>query len=160
MGVGTPAQFVAAEVNNAVGGILKPVNVGGGAAKMTAVLGGHADALIEPISSTIGQHNGGQLRILAVLSDKRLAFAPDIPTAREQGIDVVSRLFYGLGAPKETPKDIVAKLADAVKALDGDTAFQEQLKAVSFSWDFSAGDAYKKIIDDTRANTKALAAKL
>ena len=44
-------QFVAAEVNNAVGGILKPVNVGGGAAKMTAVLGGHADALIEPVDA-------------------------------------------------------------------------------------------------------------
>lgn len=160
MGVGTPAQFVAAEVNNAIGGILKPVNVGGGAAKMTAVLGGHADALIEPISSTIGSHNNNQLRILAVLAEKRLAFAPDIPTAREQGINVVSRLFYGLGAPKETPKDIVAKLAGAVKALEADKELQEQMKGVSFSFEFSGADTFKTIISDVRTTTKAIAAKL
>lgn len=160
MGVGTPAQFVAAQVAKALGTNIKLLNAGGGADKKAAVLGGHADALIEPVSGVIGQHNSGQLRILAVLSDKRLAFLPDVPTAKEQGFDVTAGLFYGFGAPKGTPQKDIDILADAIKKLGGDAKYQEQLKKISFDWHFLGAADFAKLIANEHKTTMELGKEL
>ncbi len=160
MGIGTPAQFVAAQVEKAMNVDLKLVNAGGGADKMTAVLGGHVDALIEPISGVAAQHASGQLRILAVLSDERLSFLPDVPTAKEQGFDVTAGLFYGFGAPKDMPKEKIDVLAGALKALESDVAYQDQLKKINFDWHFLAADAFATHIAAEYDNTMKLGAEL
>lgn len=153
MGVGTPAQIVAAQLREAIGPGLRAINVGGGAEKKTAVLGGHVDSMIEPMSTVIGAHQAGQLRVLAVLSDKRLSFAPDVPTAKEQGVDVVTRLFYGLGAPKGTPKEVVDVVSKAVENLDKDARFQDELKKLSFSWAYSGPQDFSTLLESEYAST-------
>jgi len=66
----------------------------------------------------------GSIKAYAVTSDTRLAVAPDIPTFAEMGLPALSwSSWYGLFAPKGTPKDIVTKLnAAAVKAVADPTA--------------------------------------
>lgn len=117
MGVGTPAQFVAQQVSEAMGGTLRLVNVGGGAQKIASVLGGHTQALIEPVSSVSAQHAAGELQILAVLSDERMPSLPDVPTAKEQGFDVGAQIFYGFGAPQGTPPEVLDAVASATEAV-------------------------------------------
>ena len=160
MGVGTPAQFVAAQVEKAMKVDLKLVNAGGGADKMTAVLGGHVDALIEPISGVAAQAASGQLRILAVLSDERLSFLPDVPTAKEQGFDVTAGLFYGFGAPKDLPRDKIDILAKAVKELEGDAEYQAQLKKIYFDWHYLPPVDFASHIAVEYENTMKLGAEL
>lgn len=160
MGVGTPAQFVAAQVEKALGTDLKLLNAGGGADKIAAVLGGHADALIEPVSSLVGQHKSGLLRVLAVLSDKRLAFLPDVPTAKEQGFDLTAGLFYGFGAPKGTPQKDIDTLASAIGKLDGDADFRAQLEKISFDWHFMAAAEFGKLIAAEHKTTMELGQEL
>jgi tripartite-type tricarboxylate transporter receptor subunit TctC len=61
----------------------------------------------------------GSIKAYAVTSDTRLALAPDIPTFRELGLPALSASsWYGLFAPKGTPRDIIGKLnAAAVEAM-------------------------------------------
>lgn len=160
MGVGTPAQFVAAQVENVFGTKMKLVNAGGGADKIAGVLGGHMDALVEPVSSLAGQHKSGQLRILAVLSDKRLAFLPDVPTAKEQGFDLTAGLFYGFGAPKGTPQKDIDTLASGIEKLGGNAEFQEQLKKIDFEWQFLAAKDFGKLIAAEHKTTMEIGKKL
>jgi tripartite-type tricarboxylate transporter receptor subunit TctC len=160
MGVGTPAQFVAAQVEKALGTDLKLLNAGGGADKKTAVLGGHADALIEPVSGVIAQHNSGQLRILAVLSDERLAFLPDVPTAKEQGFDLTAGLFYGFGAPRGTPQQEIDALASAIEKLGGDAEYQAQMRNISFDWHFMAAAEFGRLIQAEHGTAMALGQEL
>ena len=59
-------------------------------------------------------HRAGKLRVLAVTYGTRLAAAPDLPTAVEQGLtDLVTPNFIGLYAPAGTPKPIIEQIAQA-----------------------------------------------
>lgn len=160
MGQGTLAQFAAAMVEEGLGADLKLVNAGGGAQKKAAVLGGHVEALIEPTPGVLSQHNAGQLRILAILAPERLPFMPDIPTAKEQGVDVVSAQTNGFFAPKGTPADRVKVIADALGRLANNEEYQAKLKEMSLKWRFMAGDDFAKHMAETREAIFATGKKL
>jgi len=72
----------------------------GGGDMMINVLNGTLDIGVGEVEELKGQLQAGKVRILAVLADKRMALLPQVPTAREQGVDVVVRKFRGLAAPK------------------------------------------------------------
>ena len=76
-----------------------------------AILGGHLSALMN--YSMLPVQQGDKVRVLAVASEKRVPALPDAPTFKEQGYDIVGGAFRGVAAPKGTPKDVIAKLADA-----------------------------------------------
>ncbi len=136
MGRGTPAQFIAALVAEGMGANLNLVNVGGGAQKKAAVIGGHVDAGIEPTPGVIGQTRAGQLRILGILAKERLEYLPEIPTAAEQGVDVEAFLSYGIMAPKGTPAERLDVIANAVAKVADNTEMQEKNKNVNFVWNY------------------------
>jgi tripartite-type tricarboxylate transporter receptor subunit TctC len=81
-----------------------------------AVLGKHADFLIETISAVIGQIQFGNLKALAVTGKDRFPAVPDVPAATESGIlpgyDVTT--WYGLFGPPHVPEPVVAKLNGAL----------------------------------------------
>src|SRR5882762_9457854 len=73
-------------------------------------------------------HRSGKMRILAVTSPTRLAAAPDIPTAAEQGfpgLTVIGSL--GLLAPAGTPSQIIEQIADATRTIVAEPAFRQLL---------------------------------
>lgn len=73
-------------------------------------------------------HRAGKLRILAVVSPRRLVGTPELPTAVEQGFPtVVAQQFIGLLAPTGTPEAIVAQVAQATHKAVADRAFQQLL---------------------------------
>ena len=74
------------------------------------LVGGHVSAMFLPISVAKPLVDGGQIRMLAVASAKRLKFAPDVPTLTEQGVKGVEvPLWYGLWAPAGTAPEVVAR---------------------------------------------------
>lgn len=150
MGRGTPAQFVAAMVENALGVDLNLVNVGGGAQKKAAVLGGHVHAGIEPMPGIIGPHSSGQLKVLGVLAEKRIP-GFDVATAREQGVDVVGFNSYGIIAPKGTPQDRLAILDKAVASLESSAEFKAELGKVFVNWSYKNQADWLAHMDDVRA---------
>jgi tripartite-type tricarboxylate transporter receptor subunit TctC len=85
----------------------------GGNPALAAVLGGHVDIGITP--GSLGMAGPGKLRIIASAQEKRLELYPDVPTLGELGYPINGSNYFGLFAPKGTPKDILQKLCLAHK---------------------------------------------
>jgi tripartite-type tricarboxylate transporter receptor subunit TctC len=133
MGYGTPAQFIGKIVADAMDADVNLVNVGGGAQKKAAVLGGHVDAGIEPMPGMTEPYRGGQFDILAVLAEERLETFPEIPTAKEQGVNAVHANTYALIAPKGTPPDRIKVIDEAVAQVVQKPEFLEDNAKVNFN---------------------------
>ena len=83
------------------------------------VVGGHVDFLCEQSLSVAESVLSGSVKAYAVSAGERLASLPNVPTAREAGVNYEMSVWSGLFAPKGTPPEIVARLADALdQALD------------------------------------------
>lgn len=160
MGVGSLAQFAAGMLADEMGVELKQVNAGAGAEKKAAVLGGHVDALIEPTPGVIGPHKDGQLRILAVFSPERLSFAPDLPTGREQGVDLVLSQANGFFFPNGTPAEAVDTFCGALESLGDNAEFQAKMDQVNLIWNFMQGEEYEQFVDQTHEEIMAIGKKL
>jgi tripartite-type tricarboxylate transporter receptor subunit TctC len=91
------------------------------------LMGGHVDFLCEQSVSVAEQVLAGSVKAYAIAADERLATLPNVPTAREAGVNYAMSVWAGLFAPKGTPPEVIARLADALdKALD-DTVVRERL---------------------------------
>jgi tripartite-type tricarboxylate transporter receptor subunit TctC len=109
---------------------LKPTQVAyrGMGPGMNDLMGGHVDYLCEQAVVMVSAIQGEKVRGIVVAGPDRLAAIPDVPTSKEAGAaDFQLNIWSAIYAPKGTPKEIVAKLADALdKALD-DPATKEKL---------------------------------
>ena len=84
-----------------------------------ALMGGEVDEVIVSVASSLPYIRTGKVRPLAVLSEKRVAALPDVPTALESGVPgFTMSIWYGMLAPGNLPKELVTRLhQEAVKAL-------------------------------------------
>ena len=83
---------------------------------MSDLIGGQVQAVINPIPQSMEFVKSGKVRALAVTTKTRLDALPDLPTAAEFVPGYEALGWYGIGAPKATPADIVAKLNGALNA--------------------------------------------
>ena len=91
----------------------------GGGDMMINVLNGTLDIGVGEVQELQGQLQAGKIRLLATLSERRLALLPDVPTVKEQGVDLVVRKFRGLAGPKGIPPEVTQALeAGLAKALE------------------------------------------
>jgi len=82
------------------------------------IMGGQADLIFDNLPSSIGHIKGGKLRALAVTSAQRDKSLPDVPTVGETVKGYEATAWFGIGMPKGTPKDVIAKLnAEVNRAL-------------------------------------------
>ncbi|MGX9417529.1 tripartite tricarboxylate transporter substrate binding protein [Vibrio sp. WJH972] len=101
----------------------------GASEAIPAVLGKHTDVTMVTPGEAISQLRSGQLKALGVMSKERIAFLPDVPTLKEQGVDVSTGTWRGLGAPKDTPDEVIEILGNAfdqAMASDDFKAFMEK----------------------------------
>jgi tripartite-type tricarboxylate transporter receptor subunit TctC len=94
-----------------------------GSAAMNALVAGHVDYMSAPIPDVVPQFQGGTIKVFAIASPVRNPALPQVPTTREAGLPKFQVLSWsGLFAPKETPKPILDKLANALnEALDDES---------------------------------------
>jgi tripartite-type tricarboxylate transporter receptor subunit TctC len=126
-GIGS-TQHVAGELFNMMAGV-KMVHVPyrGEAPALTDLLGGQVQVYFGPIASSIGHIRAGKLRALAVTTETRLELLPDIPTVAEfvPGYDASG--WSGIGAPKNTPAEIIEKLNKTINAAFADREMKARL---------------------------------
>ena len=114
---------------------------------ITAAAGGHVEGATTNTGQSIAMVKGGKVRALAVYTDKRLDSLPDVPTLKEMGVDFTAASYRGYLAPKDTPKEVVAILADALEQVSKDPAFIKLCADSNLSVVFMKGDAYKTYLD-------------
>lgn len=100
---------------SAAGIKIKYVPYKSGADAFAALAGGFFDVGHDEISAQASLFAAGKIRPILVLTAERLPRYPDIPTAREYGIDLVSGRWRGLGVKKGTPEDVLDYLTEAIK---------------------------------------------
>lgn len=117
-GTGGPQHLTAELVKLETGINMIHVPYKGAAGAMVDLIGGHVQAMVSAMQTIAPQARGGKVRMLAVMSEKRAAAFPDVPTMIEQGLpNLVVETWYGLFAPVATPGAVVAKLNTDINAL-------------------------------------------
>jgi tripartite-type tricarboxylate transporter receptor subunit TctC len=118
-GVGSSSHMACLMFTSGIGATPTQVAYRGTGPAMNDLIGGHVDFICEQAVSVTAQILAGTVKAYGVSSDQRLASLPDVPTAKEAGVDYGMSIWAGVFAPKGTPKEIVDKLSGALdKALD------------------------------------------
>ena len=126
-GPGTTSHLTAELFNKLAGTTLVHVPYKGTGPALIDIAAGHVDLIFMQLEAAIKLHGGGNARILAVTTHKRIAALPDIPTMGEAGLkDFISDTWNALSAPPKTPAPIVAKLNAAVNDVLKMPEVQEQ----------------------------------
>ncbi|WP_299985785.1 tripartite tricarboxylate transporter substrate binding protein [uncultured Ruegeria sp.] len=104
---------------------------GGGAAAMKAVIAGEVLGGINNLSDAFRAQEAGNVKILGVADLERNAFLPDVPTMKEQGLDVdnSSVNFRGVMVPKGTPPEVIEKLAATVPEMFANSRVAKKMEA-------------------------------
>jgi tripartite-type tricarboxylate transporter receptor subunit TctC len=101
----------------------------GAAPSLKELLGGHIDAVCCSVPEAASQIEAGQLRVLTVMSQHRLPDFPDLPTARESGVDWVAVAWRGLAFPRGmTPEivDLICEKCQSIAASEDSAKFMKQ----------------------------------
>jgi len=118
-GIGASSHMACLLFNQALGIRPTPVAYRGTAPAMNDLVGGHVDFLCEQSVSVAEQIKAGAVKAYVVSANQRLAMLPDVPSAKEAGINYQMSIWAGIFAPKGTPREIITKLAAALdKSLD------------------------------------------
>ena len=128
-GAGSGSHIAGLYFENVSGIKLQYVPYRGTGPAMNDLVAGQIDMIVDQTSNSIGQVRAGNIRAYAITDSKRVESAADVPTVDEAGLPGFHMtLWSGLWVPKDTPKDVIAKLnAATVEALN-DTAVRKQLE--------------------------------
>ena len=123
-GAGATWDLFTGAMENATGIRFIRVPYEGGNPAVVAVAGGHVEATAMDLPSIAALLPTQRLRLLAINSERRHEKYPDVPTFKEQGLDITWDHWTGIGAPKGTPGDVVKKLAAALKKITDTPAWK------------------------------------
>lgn len=135
---------------------VKHVPFDGAQPAVTALVGGHIKAVAVSVAEVKGQVQAGNLKLLGVMSAERDKIFPDIPTFKEQGVDVQFYTWRGLGLPKGVPAPIKAKLADAFKKAYDSPDFQEFAAKASLNLAYQNSADFAKFLDQNYKDVEAV----
>jgi tripartite-type tricarboxylate transporter receptor subunit TctC len=113
-GAGTSSQFVGVMFSTAIGVPLSHVPYKGGAPAVTDLVGGHVPMTITSLADLVEYHRAGKIQIIASAGPKRSPIEPDIPTLREQGVDVGVNIAIDIYSTGHIPADIVKRMNEVV----------------------------------------------
>src|SRR3954470_3299980 len=117
-GVGAAVHLGTVLLNSAIGVNVTHVPYRGSAPAMQDLQGGRVDYMTEIVSTAFPQIQGGAVKPIAALAPERIKNLPDLPTAKEGGVDVTAYTWNAIFLPNGTPEPIVKKLnAAAVEAM-------------------------------------------
>ena len=145
-GAGGGVHLIALAFEKAAGVKFNHIPFAGGGPSVTALLGGHINAVTVSPPEGIEHVKAGKLKIIALFSEKRFELFPNVPTVKEQGIDFVMGQWRGLAAPKGTPPDVIKKLHDAFKQGMDDPVFRKNAKDMVVNLSYLGPEAFGKLM--------------
>jgi tripartite-type tricarboxylate transporter receptor subunit TctC len=130
-GAGGGADVVGTYFQQSTGTRFQFVPYRGAAPIIQDLLAGHIDLTFTQVASALAQVRSGQLKAYVVMAKTRWAEAPDTPTIDEAGVaGLYASFWHGLWAPKDTPRDIIAKLDAAVVQTLADPAVRQRFTEI------------------------------
>jgi tripartite-type tricarboxylate transporter receptor subunit TctC len=127
---GTIPHFTGSKLEQVLGIPMTRVAYRGSAPIINDLIGGHLPFGIVTIADAIPQHRGGGVKILAVSSAARSPFLPEVPTLKENGIDLVADGWYGMWLPAGSSQEFARKLSAAVTTSLAKPEVREKVLAI------------------------------
>jgi tripartite-type tricarboxylate transporter receptor subunit TctC len=145
-GTGSAFHLASAKMAEATGIPARHIPFNGANPAITAVVGGHVDAVVAGPGEMQVQREAGNLKILGVMSEERLALFPEIPTFREAGHEVVFGTWRGLAVPTGTPQLAREKLSAAFLAAAADPEFLEFARRGGLNIKLAEGEPFREAV--------------
>jgi tripartite-type tricarboxylate transporter receptor subunit TctC len=127
-GVGSIAHVSGVFFQNTTGVHFQFIPYRGTPPAMEDLVAGRIDMMFDAPAPSLPQVSAGRIKAYAVMAGTRLAAAPEIPTVDEAGLPgFYFSLWFGLWAPKGTPKDVIARLNDAVVSTIAEPSIRQKI---------------------------------
>jgi tripartite-type tricarboxylate transporter receptor subunit TctC len=133
------------------------VQTGGGGPSLVQLLGGHIDLTFLTLSDATQYRRTGDVRVLAVFDPSRHADAPDLATAREQGIDLEMPIKHLWWMPKGTPRDRVSAFSEGLREALRDPAIVENYRQSLTVANFRTGPELEREVEAEYQRLRELA---
>ena len=131
----------------------------GGDVVMNA-LGGHVGLITTALSETITQHKAGKLRILGITADKRVDVLPDVPTWKEQGVDMVFPHWRGIMGPPGMTAEQIKFWDDAFAKMVQQPGFRKTIESLNGQVYYKNSTEFRKFLDEQNASLGPLIEQL
>lgn len=131
-GAGTMPHFMGVLLEQGTGVPFTHVPFQGSSPANTALLGGHVAYKFDVVSETAQHHKAGKVRILGVTGPKRDPQVPEVPTLKEQGIDVEATAWFAMYGPAGLPRETLQRLEKAVAAAVRKPALHQRLEQLGY----------------------------
>ncbi len=138
-GAGTVPHFTAVLLGQVAGIEMAHVSYKGGAPAVNDLLGGQIPLMVDTATETIEHHRAGKLRIVAMTGEARLKTLPDVPTLKEQGINVAADAYFGVYGPPGMPADVSARISSAVSDALRQPDVQEKMLSLGLTPNYANG---------------------
>jgi putative tricarboxylic transport membrane protein len=139
---------------------IKYISVDGGADAITQTVGGFTQAMTGDMSEIVGFIKSGDVRALAVLTEERVPGFDDIPTAREQGYDVVAVNWRGVYVPKGISDEQFNTWAERLRAVAESAQWQTAMTENGLAPFTKVGADFQNWVDDVIAETVVLSKEI
>jgi putative tricarboxylic transport membrane protein len=126
---------------------IKYIGVDGGADAITQTVGGFTQAMTGDMSEVVGFLKAGEIRVLAVLTEERVPGFEDIPTAKEQGYDVVAVNWRGLYIPKGVSDEVFNSWAEKLRMVADSDEWKEAMVANGLAPFTKVGGDFQSYVD-------------
>jgi putative tricarboxylic transport membrane protein len=126
---------------------VKYISFNAGADAITQTIGGFTQAMTGDMSEVVGFLKSGDVRVLAVLTDERVPGFDNIPTAKEQGIDVVAVNWRGLYIPKGVSDDTFKMWADRLQKVADSEEWKKVMAANGLAPFTKVGNDFQSYVD-------------
>ncbi len=142
--------------NRITGAKLAAVHFDGGSQSITALLGGHIDAVFTAVSDLVGHVKAGNARVLGILDKEASGLMPEVSTLESQGYPVYMTGFGGLGVPAGTPQGVVDILSGAMKRGVESEEFTKKMAELNQGARYMNPDQFAKLWADLEADMQPL----
>ena len=153
---GSSEHVVIMQIERMTGTKFNHAPFGSTAPMRSALLGGHIPMGAMNLSEGITLMNEGKIRVLGTMGVKRSPMAPDVPTFKEQGVDVIMGSSRGLAAPKGVPAEIFKKLETALQKAVNDPEYTAQAKKSYVPVNYMTGAEYQAMISQFETSLQKL----
>jgi tripartite-type tricarboxylate transporter receptor subunit TctC len=116
----------------------------GGNESTKNLLGGHTEANVQAISEIISHFQAGTARVLVNFAENRNPLLPDVPTAKEEGLDMVVTASHYIIGPKGLPPEIISALHSIFKQAINDPICRTPLEKRGYFVNYQSGEDLKK----------------
>lgn len=155
-GIATNGHMAALALLAATGAKVNDVPFKGSGEARTALAGGHIDMAVMGGTEFLQAGRTKELKALAQLARTRHAFIGDIPTAREQGLDIVISSERGFGAPRGLPPDVQSRLEKAIEETLRDPEFLKRVSIEANTVAYQSGAEWAKRMPEEKRKFETL----